>query len=159
MPTPNRILRGQAVPLAALVFSTSKTCPIPPGYVGHWFDGATLFQRNADGTDSVVQALGGEDVIYIAGAQPADAHARTTRYDLATAGDNVTSTLGDGAQLGQRKTLAIGSALAGKTAVITPAQFADGTTITLTARFDAVELEWQLAGWTVVGVFGTASVA
>jgi len=158
MPTPNRILRGQAVPLAALVFSTSLSCPIPPGYVGYWFDGATLFQRNADGTDAVVQAQGGEDVISIAGAQPADAQARTTRYDLATAGDSITSTLGDGAQLGQRKTLVMGSALAEKTATITPSEFANGTTVTLTAKFDAVELEWQLGGWTVVGVFGTASV-
>ena len=312
MPTPTRALRGQAVPIAALIFSTSDTCPVPAGYVGYWFDGTTVFKRNADGTDTpqgtgtsapifsaitktaaplpacaynngpnndgvgatltanvngalgavagvnlvagantpvlvdsqvapaqnglylpiaigglsakwvlarlpgfnkaaqvvdgalvVIQqgtfagrlyeqtatvatlgtdpvtfaqqsnvalldtaqtftaplGFGGDETINAAGAHPADPTKRTTRYDLATAANNITSALPDGTQLGQRKTLINSSASGGKTTVITPAHFADGATVTLTAKFDAGELEWQAGGWRVVGLSGTTAVA
>ncbi len=312
MPTPNRVLAGQAVPLAAIIFSTSSSCPVPAGYVGYWFDGTTLFKRNADGSDTpqgsntgapiftavtktsaplpacnynngpnndgvgatltanvngalgaisgvslvaganspvlvdsqaapaqnglylptavgganakwvltrlpgfntaaeivdgalvvvqqgtfagriyeqtatvatlgtdavafaqqsnvalldtaqtftAPQGFGVDETINAAGAHPADPAKRTTRYDLATAGNNITSALADGTQLGQRKTLINSSASGGKTTVITPATFADGTTITLTAKFDAAQLEWQAGGWRVIALSGTAAVA
>ena len=54
MPTPNRALVGQAVPVAAIIFCTSARCPVPDGYVGYWFDGKSLFKRNARGTDSEI---------------------------------------------------------------------------------------------------------
>ncbi len=158
MPTPDRAFRGQAVPLAAIIFDVSESCPIPAGYAGYWFDGTVIHQRNTDGSDSAVQHVDSE-TIGVAGGQAAHPSTRTTRFDLAAAGDNITSLLPAGTQIGQRKTLVNVSALAGKTTVVTPTPFADGATVTLTARFDGVELEWQLAGWRVVGLFGTASVA
>ncbi len=159
MPTPNRSLKGQAVPIGAVVFSTSSTCPVPANYIGLWFDGTTLFRRDANGTDTSLSGTA-DQVVSTAGATAVDLTKRTTSYDGATAGDNITSTLADGSYLGQRHTLRMQSVTSGKTAVITPAHFSDGVaTITLAAKFDAVELEWQTRGWIVVGKAGTPTIA
>lgn len=59
-------------------------------------------------------------------------------------------TLADGTKVGQLKEVTL-YATAGGTAVITPATFADGTTITLTAAGDKVVLMWVGAsGWRAI---------
>lgn len=102
---------------------------------------------------------GAYQVVSAAGATAITPLPRTTSYDNATAAADQTSALADGAYLGQRKTLRAASIASTKTIVITPAHFVDGTTITLAAKFDAVELEWQAAGWVVCHKTGTAAVA
>ena len=53
MPTPNRSLQGQAVPIAGLVFSESESCPVPEDYIGFWLDtSGNLNLRAPDGSDS-----------------------------------------------------------------------------------------------------------
>lgn len=101
-----------------------------------------------------IAGFGTHQLIIAAGATAANVTTRTTRYDLDTANDDITSTLADGTQVGQRKTLVLATVQAGKTVVITPTNFSDGSTITLTNKFDAIELEWITGGWRVCSVSG-----
>lgn len=83
----------------------------------------------------------------------------TTRFDLATAANNVAATLADGT-IGQRKTLINMSASSGKATTITPTHMAEGyTAVTLTAALDSAVLEFQASGWKVVALTGSASVS
>ena len=91
-----------------------------------------------------------DEVIAAAGAHAANPAKRTTRYDLATAADNITSALADGTVIGQRKTLILDSISAAKTVVITPANKVGFTSVALAAFLDAIEFEWQAAGWKIV---------
>ena len=91
--------------------------------------------------------------ISAAGATAIDVTKRTCECDLATAANNVTSSLPDGSYVGQRLTLVLITLSISKTWVITPVHFSYGkSTITLVAAQQAVELEWQGAGgWHFVG--------
>lgn len=94
----------------------------------------------------------------LSGAGAANITARTTFLTATGIGDAVT--LANGNFTGQRKSLT-GTAgyTGGQTSVITPATFADGTTVTFSAPFDSVELEWTGATWKVVCLTGSAVVA
>ncbi len=120
--------------------------------------GLTTISGDALMAAGKVMGHGTHQLIVAAGATAANVTTRTTRYDLATAANNITSSMADGSRVGQRKTLVAASASSGKTVIVTPTTFSDGTNITLTAKFDAVELEWIVGGWRVCSVSGTASV-
>lgn len=84
----------------------------------------------------------------------------TTRYTrLTSSGIGQAITLADGSFVGQRKTIRAASGHGGgNTQVLTPATFADGTTVTFDAVGEVIELEWQTGGWCICSLNG-ATVA
>jgi hypothetical protein len=85
--------------------------------------------------------------------------AQTTRFDLATAGQNVNGTLGPGLFAGQRKRLVAATSSGAFVATITPTPFAESgkTSIKLMHALDWAELESQASGWRVVAVAGVSA--
>ena len=63
-------------------------------------------------------------------------------------------TLADGTLLGQRKSIVITVGTSTPIAVITPVNFADGATATLTAEGASVTLEWDGTDWFTVSGSG-----
>ena len=63
-------------------------------------------------------------------------------------------TLGDGSYVGQRKQIVMIIGTTTPIADITPANYADGTTVSLNAVGDSVELEWDGSTWHTVGGSG-----
>ena len=59
-------------------------------------------------------------------------------------------TLADGTLLGQRKSIVITVGTTTPIAVVTPANYADGTTATLTGEGASVTLEWDGTNWFTV---------
>lgn len=97
--------------------------------------------------------VGAPQLIITSGATAVNLTSRITHADGLAATDDITSTLADGSYDGQRKTLMLGKITALKTWVITPTNFFDGTTITLDAAGDWVELTWSTTKgkWMVTG--------
>lgn len=88
----------------------------------------------------------------------------TSYFTAWTSGGAVAGTLADGTRPGQLKEITL--VVAGGNGTLTPATFADGTTITFSAVGDNVLLRWTPAGWTVLrrmniatGAPGTPAVA
>ena len=73
-----------------------------------------------------------------------------------SSGGALAMTLADGA-VGDR--IVIEHVTAGNNAVVTPATFADGTTLTFNAAKELVELLMTSAGWTVLSNVGSVAVA
>ena len=72
----------------------------------------------------------------------------TSYFTAWTSGGAVAGTLADGTRPGQLKEITL--VVAGGNGTLTPATFADGTTITFSAVGDNVLLRWTPAGWTVL---------
>ena len=78
-------------------------------------------------------------------------------FSLITSGGAHTVTLADGTYDGQVKTITITDVTAG-TITITPANFADGTSITMAEIFDSVTLIFDGTDWNVASASGIAIV-
>lgn len=77
--------------------------------------------------------------------------------DIAADAGGDTATLADGTIVGQLKEIVL-SATAGGTVVVTPSNFADGSTITLTTAYDKCLLMWNGSAWRLVaGVNATVA--
>jgi hypothetical protein len=63
-------------------------------------------------------------------------------------------TLADGRYLGQRKNIRVTVAATSPDGTLTPATFADGTSIDLDAVNEAAELEWTSSGWRIISIVG-----
>lgn len=84
----------------------------------------------------------------------------TVMTHLTTTAVGQALTLAKGTFVGQRKhIIAKIGYTGGKTSVVTVTSFADGTTVTFLAKFDAAELYWDGTNWNVVLLTGTAAVA
>lgn len=68
-----------------------------------------------------------------------------------------TMTLADGVYVGQKKKIVIASVAAG-TITITPANFSDGTSMTMAEILDSVELIWDGSNWNISQASGVAIV-
>ena len=77
--------------------------------------------------------------------------------NVTTTGGTDALTLGDGAVIGQMKT--INHAVDGGGYVLTPTTFSNGTTITVTDVGVRVDLMWTSSGWRLVGQTGVATIA
>jgi hypothetical protein len=151
---------------AAPVFGAGLTAS---GAVSNDFSGGTGTFKTSSGTNTIsgnlqmasgkVAGFGAKQSVSTAGATAANVTTRTTWYDLATAANNITSTLADGSVTGQRKSLVCATASSGKTVAISPTHFVDGTSISLSAAHDSAELEFDGTNWFVVHLTGTASVS
>jgi hypothetical protein len=76
---------------------------------------------------------------------------------LITSGGAHTVTLADGTYTGQIKNIVISSVAAG-TITVTPANFANGTSITMDGLFDSVKLVWDGTNWNVAEASSIAIV-
>jgi hypothetical protein len=103
-----------------------------------------------EGPDEAVSAL---ETLDAAGA--VSVYTRTTRLEVT---GTMAFTLADGRYEGQRKSLYCTVAASTPVGTLTPANFADGTTITFDAVDEQIELEWHSGGWIVCHVEG-ATVA
>ena len=82
-----------------------------------------------------------------------------TIHEVTTTGTGDALTLADGAE-GQRLAVVyIAEGAGGDTAVITPTNFGGGSTITLNAVGDTVDLIFTNGNWYELGLGGTAAVA
>ena len=68
-----------------------------------------------------------------------------------------TMTLADGVYVGQKKKIIITSVAAG-TITITPANFSDGTSMTMAEIRDSVELIWDGSNWNITQASGVAII-
>jgi hypothetical protein len=155
---------------AGTIFSPQTVDPaLPSGVVAEWYRGDLHKWRYVDDQGAVhnvaaedyvganFDAIGADETLSASGAVGTT---RTSRFDLATANANLAMALANGTRVGQRKALVNMSASANRATTITPATMAEGLThVTLTAKLDAAELEWQANGWKVVMLSGTAAAA
>lgn len=81
----------------------------------------------------------------------------TSYFTAWTSGGAVAGTLADGTRLGQLKEITL--VVAGGTGTLTPANFADGTTIAFSAVGDNVLLRWSAAGWKILRRMNVATGA
>jgi hypothetical protein len=82
------------------------------------------------------------------------------RTSLISVTDTAAYTIGDGWIEGQRKSLRVTVAGGTPDGTLTPATFADGTSLDLDAVNESVELEWHQAdGWNVVHIVGATITA
>lgn len=81
----------------------------------------------------------------------------TSYFTAWTSGGAVAGTLADGTRPGQLKEITL--VVAGGNGTLTPATFADGTTITFSAVGDNVLLRWTGDGWRVVRRYNVATGA
>lgn len=81
----------------------------------------------------------------------------TSYFTAWTSGGAVAGTLADGTRVGQLKEITL--VVAGGNGTLTPANFADGATITFSAVGDNVLLRWTAAGWTVLRRMNVATGA
>jgi len=117
-------------------------------------DGAEKFVVDKDGgiTGSTIGG-GSATAIAATGAIPV-----TTLYSsLDSSGGALAMTLADGSAAGQMKIIKCDTA--GYNAVITPAHFKDGTTITMATANQAVGLVFDGTNWCLFSNMGTVSVA
>lgn len=96
-----------------------------------------------------VQALAGAGAINV-----------TSSYtDFTSTGTGNALTLADGTIVGQMKLIRyVGEGAGTDTGIITPANFLNGTSVTLTAVGDDVGLMWNGANWQLTGLRNTAAV-
>jgi hypothetical protein len=78
-------------------------------------------------------------------------------YTMITSGGAHTVTLADGSFDGQVKKIII-TAVASGTITITPANFANGTSMTMAEILDSVELIWDGSDWNIAQASGVAIV-
>ena len=79
---------------------------------------------------------------------------RTTRLTTSGVGADA-ATLADGTAIGQRKSIILAAiTTGGDTVVVTPTNFADGSTLTFAVLHDGAELEWNGAAWELVSLSG-----
>lgn len=95
-----------------------------------------------------------EKVTTTGSSDVADPDVATT---LITSGGAHTVTLADGTTDGQIKKIIISDVTAG-TITITPANFADGTSMTMAEVLDCAELLWDGTNWNIIGGSGIAIV-
>jgi hypothetical protein len=79
------------------------------------------------------------------------------KYTLITSGGAHTVTLADGSYNGQVKKIVI-TAVAAGTITITPANFANGTSMTMAEILDSVELVFDGTNWNIAQAAGVAIV-
>ena len=82
-------------------------------------------------------------------SSPGAAGVTTGSTQLTTDGTDAVS-LADGTLVGQRKSIVITVGSTTPVAVVTPANYADGTTATLTGEGASVTLEWDGTNWFTV---------
>lgn len=102
-----------------------------------------------DASFSAVQNLSGAGAVSLT--------ARTTRLTASAPAQALT--LADGSFVGQRKSIRAKTVAGGNTQILTPATFADGSTIAFDASGQWIELEWQTGGWIVVAHGGPTNGA
>lgn len=79
----------------------------------------------------------------------------STRTSLVSVTSTKAYTLADGTYEGQRKSIYVTVAASTPDGTLTPATFADGTSIDLDAVSESVELEWHASGgWQVLSLVG-----
>lgn len=115
------------------------------------------FQASAPNAPSAHSAKNLDETLSANGA--ISVTTQQSRMDINAAGANMAMTLANGLFVGQRKDIMMSTAPGGHTVTITPATMAESHSfVTLTNRYDLVELEWQSVGWKVVLLTGAASV-
>ena len=80
-----------------------------------------------------------------------------TALSLITSGGAHTMTLADGTFDGQVKKIVISLVAAG-TITVTPANFANGTSMTMAEILDSVELVWDGSNWNIAQAAGVAII-
>ena len=160
-------IRGFYHKVAGFLFDTTTSDPtITTTTGGLWMrsdvnNGRLRFQDYAGTVHSLahldeLQAM--TSIEELATSTAASITKNTTRITTNSASTAIS--LAVGAPIGFRKRFilkTLGSP--GDVAVITPAGFVDGTTITLaTALVDGVELESTLTGWKLIGYFGSPTI-
>lgn len=105
-------------------------------------------------TDGAQPILSYEKITTTGSSDVADPNKAVT---LITSGGAHTVTLADGSFAGQTKKIIISDVTAG-TITLTPANFADGTSLTMAEILDYVELLWDGTNWNIVTGAGLAII-
>lgn len=140
--------------------NTPVNCPGTFNVTGNAAIGGTLGLTGTLGVTGVFSPLGGIVRTYekVTTTGTDDVIDPAKEISLITSGGAHTVTLANGTFLGQCKKIIISSVAAG-TITITPANLADGTSLTMAEILDSVELLWDGTNWNIAQAAGIAIVA